>query len=306
MKRQREQVRLNNLEILIAETGSAAKVAQLANTSESYLSQVRRKMLTQKGRPRGLGDELATRLEKGLGKAPGWMDEPHEDETVSSDTHQLVRVGNRVLHVGGKTFTGQRPAHSQRVQATDATGPSEDQTGSSETNEQKDASKTGNVSKPSRYSRRLVAAYAKQRKRLKTSTDTGAEIITLCPLISWVQAGVWSKIANDFEVRQAEDLLPCPVRCSQRTFILCVKGASMEPKFLNGDFVFVDPDAMADSGNYVIVQLEDADEATFRQLIHEGGRTYLKALNPDWPDRIIEIDENARICGVVVFKGEMV
>ena len=79
----------------------------------------------------------------------------------------------------------------------------------------------------------------------------------------------------------------------------------MEPKFHNGDLVFVDPDAMADSGHYVIVQLEGADEATFRQLIIEGGRTYLKALNPDWPSRIIEIDENARFCGVVVFKGEM-
>ena len=42
------------------------------------------------------------------------------------------------------------------------------------------------------------------------------------------------------------------------------------------------------------------------QLIIEGGRKYLKALNPDWPDRIIEIDENAKICGVVVFKGEMI
>ena len=306
MKRPREQTRLNNLEILIAETGSAAKVAQLASTSESYLSQVRRKMLTQKGTPRGLGDELAARLEEGLGKPQGWMDEPHDDETVSSDTHQLVRVGNRVLQVGGERFTTQGPAHGQGSQETAAAGPSEDQTEPSETSEQKDASKIGKSRKQSQYSRRLVAAYAKQRKQANTSTKAGAEIITLCPLISWAQAGTWSEIANDFEVRQAEDLLPCPVRCSQRTFILCVKGASMEPRFLNRDLVFVDPDAMADSGNYVIVQLEDSDEATFRELIVEGGRTYLKALNPDWPDRIIEIDENARICGVVVFKGEVV
>ena len=55
MKRPHEQVRLNNLEILIAEAGSAAKVAQLAGTSESYLSQVRRQMRTQKGTPPGTG-----------------------------------------------------------------------------------------------------------------------------------------------------------------------------------------------------------------------------------------------------------
>ena len=306
MKRPREQVRLNNLEILIAETGSAARVAHLAGTSESYLSQVRRKLPTQKGTPRGLGDELATRLEKGLGKPQGWMDEPHEDETVSSDTHQFVRVGNRVLRVGGERLTGQHPAHDQQSQETDVAGQSRERSEPSDTTQQQDAGETVKARKPSRHSSRLVAAYAKQRKLAEYNADSGAEIITLCPLISWAQAGVWSEIANEFDVRQAEDLLPCPVRCGQRTFILCVKGASMEPKFHNGDLVFVDPDAMADSGNYVIVELENADEPTLRQLIIEGGRTYVKALNPDWPDRIIEITENARICGVVVFKGEKV
>ena len=305
MKRLREQIRLNNLETLIAETGSAARVAKLAGTSESYLSQVRRNLPTQKGTPRKLGDELAARLEKGLGKPPGWMDEPHDDETVSSDTHQLVRIGNRVLQVGGEQFAVQGTAQGQRSQEPGADGPSEEQRESSATRAPKDARKTGKASKPSPYSRRLLSAYAKQRKLAKNSAETGSEIITLCPLISWVQAGVWSEIANDFDVREAENLLPCPVRCSQRTFILFVKGASMEPKFHNGDLVFVDPDAIADSGHYVIVQLEDADEATFRQLIIEGGHSYLKALNPDWPSRIIEIDENARFCGVVVFKGEM-
>jgi hypothetical protein len=29
------------------------------------------------------------------------------------------------------------------------------------------------------------------------------------------------------------------------------------------------------------------------------------SLNPEWPNPIIEVNQNARICGVVVFKGEM-
>jgi SOS-response transcriptional repressor LexA len=52
--------------------------------------------------------------------------------------------------------------------------------------------------------------------------------------------------------------------------------------------------------------IEDTAEATFKQLIVEEGHQYLKALNPEWPNRIIEVNQNARICGVVVFKGEMV
>jgi len=39
-------------------------------------------------------------------------------------------------------------------------------------------------------------------------------------------------------------------------------------------------------------------------LIIEGGKKYLKALNPDWPAPIIPINGNATMCGVVIFKGE--
>ncbi|MCP5418864.1 MAG: S24 family peptidase, partial [Chromatiaceae bacterium] len=138
------------------------------------------------------------------------------------------------------------------------------------------------------------------------NAEKGADIITLCPLISWAQACEISEVPEVVEQRVAQEILPCPVPCSQGTFILRVKGASMEPKFYNGDLIFVDPAIVVESGKYVVVKLEDADEAMFKQLIIEGGRKYLKALNPDWPDRIIEIGENAKICGVVVFKGEMI
>jgi SOS-response transcriptional repressor LexA len=56
----------------------------------------------------------------------------------------------------------------------------------------------------------------------------------------------------------------------------------------------------------VVVRLDESNEATFKQLIIEEGKQYLKALNPDWPNRIIEVDEEATICGVIVFKGEVV
>ena len=104
----------------------------------------------------------------------------------------------------------------------------------------------------------------------------------------------------------AEDLLPCPVRCSPDTFVLRVRGESMEPKFHDGDLIFVDPQVAPVSGRYVVVRLEDSQEATFKQLIVEEGRQYLKALNPDWPHRIIEVNVDATICGVIVFKGELV
>jgi SOS-response transcriptional repressor LexA len=80
----------------------------------------------------------------------------------------------------------------------------------------------------------------------------------------------------------------------------------MEPRFHEGDLIFVDPEATPAHGKYVVVQLDESNEATFKQLIVEENRQYLKALNPDWPNRIIEVNADASICGVVVFKGELV
>ena len=56
----------------------------------------------------------------------------------------------------------------------------------------------------------------------------------------------------------------------------------------------------------MVVRLDETNEATFKQLMIEEGKQYLKALNPDWPNRIIEVNEEATICGVIVFKGEVV
>lgn len=55
-----------------------------------------------------------------------------------------------------------------------------------------------------------------------------------------------------------------------------------------------------------MVRLDDEHEATFKQLVVEGGQRFLRALNPAWPDPIIQIDDNATLCGVVIFKGERV
>lgn len=134
---------------------------------------------------------------------------------------------------------------------------------------------------------------------------SGPEYFHLAPILSWVQAGDWQEAINAKPLDDEDaDAMPCPVPCSDKTFILRVRGASMEPKFHEGEYIFVDPTAEARNRSYVVVRLDDAHEATFKQLILEGGRRYLKALNPSWPGQIIEVNGNATICGVVIFRGE--
>lgn len=98
-----KEIRRLNLELLIAEAGSAVELAEQVDTNEGYLSQLRNET-----NERGVGHKLAKRLEDRRKKTSGWMDHPHPEEwrrlglgtkvpsveqgaTVSSETRQPGR-----------------------------------------------------------------------------------------------------------------------------------------------------------------------------------------------------------------------
>ena len=127
------------------------------------------------------------------------------------------------------------------------------------------------------------------------------------PVISWVTAGKWAEVIDIYQPGVADEWLPCIKKHSNRTFALRVKGMSMynpmgKHTYSDGDIIFVDPEKDAVNGSRVVVRLEDSKEATFKQLVIEGEKMYLMALNPSWPEKFIEINGNATICGVVIGK----
>lgn len=125
-------------------------------------------------------------------------------------------------------------------------------------------------------------------------------IVNLVPLISWVQAGAWSEVVDNFQPGDADQYYPCPEKHSDNTFALTVIGESMYPDFIPGEIIYVDPCVEAGSGAYVVVRQNGDTEATFKQLMFDGSKKYLKALNPNWPSPIIEMLPDAVICGVVI------
>lgn len=145
------------------------------------------------------------------------------------------------------------------------------------------------------------------RGLVEPNTSSGPAVHRDVPVISWVQAGAWAEIIDNFAPGDAEEWLPVPRRVGPRAYILRVRGDSMTSPYPNGKsypdgtLIVVDPDVQADSGSFVVVRLEDSQEATFKQLVLDGGRKYLKPLNPQYPT--IEINGHATICGVV--RGSM-
>ena len=124
----------------------------------------------------------------------------------------------------------------------------------------------------------------------------------MVPLISWVQAGDWNEASDPYSVGDAEEWLPCHIKCGKNTFAVRVSGVSMEPEFKDGEVIIVDPSAEPRHNSFVVVRIDHENAATFKQLVVEGDTKYLRPLNRDFPTQFIEIDGNARISGVVVGK----
>lgn len=72
-----KELRVKNLRQLVEEFKTADAVAQRAQTAPMYLSQILNGVPSSTGKPRGVGDALARRLEAGCGKPIGWLDKDH-------------------------------------------------------------------------------------------------------------------------------------------------------------------------------------------------------------------------------------
>lgn len=83
---------------------------------------------------------------------------------------------------------------------------------------------------------------------------------------------------------------------SAEPFALMVLGDSMEPEFLEGDIIIIEPEGLARDGSYVMAWLDG--EWIFRQLVGREGDWKLRPLNPKYP--------TARIPDLSVIKGVII
>ena len=124
------------------------------------------------------------------------------------------------------------------------------------------------------------------------------------PLIDMVAAGDWSECVDPYPVGHGVETRLCPVRHGDNTFAVRINGESMMPRFRHGEIIFCDPGQQPNNGDFIIAKLTDDNQATFKQLIIEDGKHFLKAINPDWPNQFIEINGNCHIVGKVIAKIE--
>ena len=131
---------------------------------------------------------------------------------------------------------------------------------------------------------------------LSPNTLPGPALRGRVPLISWVQAGDWSEVIDNLQPGEGERI-ETTYRASANAYALRVRGDSMESKFPAGAILIVEPNENPEPGKYVIVRQNGDTEATFKQLVQDGGTMYLKPLNDRYP--IMMLRPDAVFCGVV-------
>jgi SOS-response transcriptional repressor LexA len=122
------------------------------------------------------------------------------------------------------------------------------------------------------------------------------------PVISWVAAGAWAEAVEPYPAGFSDRYEFSEYDSKGAAFWLEVKGDSMTSpvgqSITEGTLILVDTEAEAAPGKLVIAKLPDSNEATFKKLVNDGGKLFLKPLNPSW--RIEPFTEDCRIVGVVV------
>lgn len=108
------------------------------------------------------------------------------------------------------------------------------------------------------------------------------------PVISYVQAGVWTA---PNEIRECDGnmaYITTDLELGERAFAIELKGHSMEPEFVEGDVVLIDPDEHPRPGDFVVAK-NGEEAATFKKYrprgIGEDGQEVfeLVPLNDDFP-----------------------
>lgn len=86
---------------------------------------------------------------------------------------------------------------------------------------------------------------------------------------------------------------------SAEPFALMVLGDSMEPEFLEGEVILIEPEGLATDGSFVLARL--AGEWIFRRLARHGAGWSLRALNPAYP--ALDIPDLDAVKGVIIQKS---
>jgi phage repressor protein C with HTH and peptisase S24 domain len=120
------------------------------------------------------------------------------------------------------------------------------------------------------------------------------------PLIGMAQAGAGGFFDDaGFPVGAGWEEIAFPAVADENAYALEISGDSMLPLYRDGDVIVVSPASSVRRGDRVVVKTRDG-EVLAKELKRRTARTLeLRSLNPDHPDRTLDVDDVAWMARVV-------
>jgi len=159
-----------------------------------------------------------------------------------------------------------------------------------------------------KLARKLESAMSKpygwmdQGSQNNSDISPSGDLVSYVPLIDESLVERYINNPHNFHDDKME-LIPVPIHVSYCSFAMRISTDSMEPKFQNGDVITVDPEVKPKPQDFVICLDTSSNTYTFKQLIDEGQRQFLKPLNPHYP--LLELQSQHKLVGKVVYRGEV-
>jgi len=127
-------------------------------------------------------------------------------------------------------------------------------------------------------------------------------ILRPIPVISKIHAGHWEEAIDNYPPGASEEAEPVFSRktLGPNAFALVVDGDSMEPRFMAGDIVIIDPSLECRSGAVCVVKVRD--DVTLKVFRDTNGEYRFDPTNDKYPSTVISKDGKTpfRIIGPVV------
>ena len=145
--------------------------------------------------------------------------------------------------------------------------------------------------------------FGKTQESANSSSQKPKQSSNRIPVLDWHQVLNFNP-DDSKDKSHKQDYLEYFNRNQTDCYALLIKGDSMVSplgqgiNFNQGSYIVVDPNKTPTHGSFVLSVSNNKKEAILRQYIEEGGTTYLKPLNPQYP--LIQFERNTKILGVVV------
>lgn len=266
--------RYDNLLRLIEEAGSMARLEERTGVTANYLSQIKNKNVIQNGKPKGIGDKIAAKLEDGMGKERGWLDQHHSSNTTTVTAMQ--------------TFLQENIEYLMRKKGMDISILAK----RTNINEERLITllNTDNLEEEKLLIKTLADLFIISEHRLLydniSANPKGVNFLKVremplnrVPIRGYAQLGTnahWVDL--EYPVGEGDGYIWWPSK-DPNAYALKCQGDSMKPRIKHGEYAIVEPNHDFHNGDEVLVVTND-DEVMVKIFAYEqSGRVTLLSVN---------------------------